>query len=326
MRSIARSTGKTLAVVMFAALTAVSLAQSYPAKPVRFIVPFAPGGGNDVMARLISGKLSENLGQQVIVDNRAGAGGSIGSELAAKAPPDGYTILMGHIGTLALNRSLYARLPYDPVKDFAPVSLVATAQNILIVHPSLPARSVKQLIAIAKSKPGELNFVSGGVGGAGHLAGELLKALAKVDMVHVAYKGAGPALTDLIAGHVQLMITNMPAAMPHVKSGKLRALAVTGARRSSLVPDLPTIAEAGVPGYELMNWFGVVAPAATPRDIVGKLNQEIVKGLKTGDMRSLLAANGAEPVGSTSEQFAAHIKAEIAKWAKVIRAAGLRPG
>jgi tripartite-type tricarboxylate transporter receptor subunit TctC len=299
-------------------------AQMYPAKPVRFIVPFAPGGGNDVMARLIGSKLAEGLGQQVIIDNRAGAGGSIGSELVAKAPPDGYTILMGHIGTLAINPALYPKLPYDPVNDFEPVVLVATAQNILVVHPSLPVHSVKDLIAMAKKRPGQLNFVSGGTGGAGHLAGELLKSMAGIDMVHVAYKGAGPALRELVGGQVHLMITNMPAAMPHVKAGRLRALAVTGASRSTLVPDLPTMHEAGVTGYELTNWFGVVAPASTPEAIVMRLNREISNSLKTPDMRDRLAALGAEGVGSSPTAFAAHIKAEITKWAKVISAAGIQ--
>lgn len=314
-----------MAPFLFAALApGAACAQAYPAKPLRFIVPFAPGGGNDVLARVLGSKLSEQLGQQVIIDNRAGAGGIVGSELAAKAPPDGYTVLMGHIGTLAINPSLYPKLPYDPIKDFEPVSLAATAQNIVLVHPSLPARNVKELLAIAKAKPGQLNFSSGGSGGAGHLAGELLKDLAKVDMVHVAYKGAGPALTDLIAGNVQLMITNMPAAMPHIKSGRLRALAVTGTARSPLMSQLPTMQEAGVAGYELTNWFGVVAPAATPKEIVLRLNREIVNGLKVQAMRDQLAGLGAEPVGSTPEAFAAHIKAEIAKWAKVISAAGIR--
>ncbi len=276
------------------------------------------------MARIIGQKLSENVGQQVVIDNRGGAGGTIGSELAARSSPDGYTILMGHIGTMAINPALYPNLPYDPVRDFSPVILVATAQNILVVHPSLPVKSVQDLITLAKSKPGQLNYVSGGTGGAGHLAGELLKSLAQVDMVHIPYKGAGPALIDLLAGQVQLMITNMPAAMPHIKANKLVALGVTGAKRSRLAPDLPTIAEAGVPGYELTNWFGVLAPAATPREVINKLNAEIEKGLGTKEMLDRLAANGAEAAGGTPEQFAAYIKSEIGKWARIIRQAGIR--
>lgn len=299
-------------------------AQTYPNKAIRFIVPFPPSGGNDVMARIIGQKLSENVGQQVVIDNRGGAGGNIGSELAAASLPDGYTILMGHIGTIAINPALYPKLRYDPIKDFSPVILVATAQNILVVHPSLPVKSVNDLISLAKARPGQLNYVSGGTGGAGHIAGELLKTLAKVDIVHVPYKGAGPALTDLLAGHVQLMITNMPAAMPHIRANKLVALGVTGARRSQLAPDLPTIAESGVPGYELTNWFGVLAPAATAREVINKLNGEIEKGLRTKEMRDRLAANGAEAVGGTPEQFAKHIKAEIGKWAKIIKEAGIR--
>jgi len=322
-----RSTTRAWRGPLFAVLLltgCAAFAQVYPAKPVRFIVPFAPGGGNDVIGRLVSSSLSERLGQQVVVDNRGGAGGIIGSELTAKAAPDGYTLLLGHIGTLAINAGLYPKLSYDPIRDFAPVCLVATAQNILVVHPSLPARSVKELIALAKAKPGQLNFVSGGIGGAGHLAGELLNSMAGVQMVHIAYKGAGPALTDLVAGQVQLMITNMPAAMPHLKSGRLRALGVTGANRSPLMPDLPTISEAGLPGYELTNWFGVVAPAATPRAIVERLNEAIVSGLKTAEMRERLAAVGAEPVGSTPAAFAAHIKSETGKWSKVIATAGIK--
>lgn len=299
------------------------LAQSYPVKPIRFVVPFAPGGGNDIMARLISGKLSDMIGQQVVVDNRAGAGGSIGSKLVADATPDGYTILMGHIGTLALNPSLYKKLPYDPVRSFAPVTLVASAQNILVVHPSLPVRSVRDLVTLARAKPGELNYVSGGRGGAGHLAGELLNHMAKIRMVHVPYKGAGPALIDLVAGHVELMVTNMPAAMPHVRAGKLRALAVTGPQRSRLASELPTISESGVPGYELLNWFGIVAPAATPREISTKLNDVVSRALRTNDMIERLARAGAEPVGLGPDQFAVHIKAEIDKWARVIKAAGI---
>src|SRR5688572_18360068 len=267
MNSTFRDIGKALLLAGLASLAAAAAAQDYPVKPVRFIVPFPPGEGNDVMARIIAQKLAENLGQQVVIENRSGAGGIIGSELAAKSPPDGYTILMGHIGTLAFNASLYPKLPYDPLKDFAPVSLVAMAQNIFVVHPSLPVKTVKDFVALARSRPGQLNFVSGGTGGAGHIGGELLKLLAKIDMVHVPYKGAAPALTDLIAGNVHLMITNMPAAMPHVQSGRLKAIAVAGAKRSALVPHLPTIAESGVAGYELMNWFGIVAPAGTPRAI-----------------------------------------------------------
>jgi len=316
-------------VLVVAAMTSAAgfepaAAQSYPSRPVRFIVPFAPGGGNDVMARLIGTSLAEGLGQQVVVDNRGGAGGIVGSEIAARSAPDGYTLLIGHIGTLAINPSLYAKLPYDPLKDFAPVALVATAQNVLLVYPGLPAKSVKELIVLAKSKPGQLNFASGGVGGAGHLAGELFNSMAGVQMAHVAYKGAGPALTDVVSGQVQLMITNMPAAMPHMKSGRLRALAVTGTHRSALAPELPTINEAGIPGYELTNWFGVVAPSGTAKVIITRLNEEIANGLKMPAMRERLAAVGAEPAGGTPADYFAHIKGEIAKWAKVIVAAGIK--
>lgn len=301
-----------------------AFAQSYPTRPIRMIVAYPPGGGTDIVGRMIAQKLSENLGQTVVVDNRGGATGNIGTELAARATPDGYTLLMGNVAPNAINVSLFKKLPYDPVKDFAPVSLAAVTPNILVVQPSLPVKTVKDLIALAKSKPGTLNFPSAGIGSSSHLAGEMLKTMAGIDMVHVPYKGGGPALIALLSGQVQIMFATLPAAMPHVKSGKLRPVAVTTSRRSQALPELPTIAESGVPGYEAATWYGLLAPAGTPKAIVGRLHAEIVKILAT-DTRQLLMAQGFEPAGSSPSEFASYIKTEIVKWAKVIKDAGIRP-
>ena len=301
-----------------------SFAQTYPIRPIRMIVAYPPGGGTDIVGRLMAQKLGENLGQTVVVDNRGGATGNIGTELAARATPDGYTLLMGNVAPNAINVSLFKKLPFDPVKDFAPVSLVAVTPNILVVPPSFPVKTVKDLIALAKSKPGALNFPSAGIGSSSHLAGEMLKSMAGIDMVHVPYKGGGPALIALLSGQVQLMFATLPAAMPHVKSGKLRPVAVTTAHRSLALPELPTIAESGVPGYEAATWYGLLAPAGTPKAIVGRLHAEIVKILAT-DTRQQLVAQGFEPVGNTPAEFAAYIKSEITKWGKVIRDAGIKP-
>jgi tripartite-type tricarboxylate transporter receptor subunit TctC len=301
-----------------------AFAQGYPAKPIRIVVPFTPGGTTDVLARAIGQKLTASWTQPVVVDNRPGAAGNIGSEVVAKAAPDGYTLLMGTVSTHGINPGLYSKLPYDPVKDFAPVTLVAKVPNILVLHPSVPASSVTELIAHAKAKPGQLNFASSGNGTSIHLSGELFKTMAGVQMTHVPYKGSAPALTDLLGGQVSLMFDNMPTALPHVKAGRLKALAVTSAKRSPAIPQLPTMAEAGLPGFEATSWFGVLAPAATPKEIVGKLNGEIVRILKTPEVRAQLSGQGAEPVGDTPEEFAAHIKAEMAKWAKVVKESGAR--
>lgn len=301
-----------------------SFAQTYPVRPIRMIVAYPPGGGTDIVGRMMAQKLGENLGQTVVVDNRGGATGNIGTELAARATPDGYTLLMGNVAPNAINVSLFKKLPFDPVKDFAPVSLVAVTPNILVVPPSFPVKTVKDLIALAKSKPGALNFPSAGIGSSSHLAGEMLKSMAGIDMVHVPYKGGGPALIALLSGQVQLMFATLPAAMPHVKSGKLRPVAVTTAHRSLALPELPTIAESGVPGYEAATWYGLLAPAGTPKAIVGRLHAEIVKILAT-DTRQQLVAQGFEPVGNTPAEFAAYIKSEITKWGKVIRDAGIKP-
>jgi tripartite-type tricarboxylate transporter receptor subunit TctC len=297
-------------------------AADYPSKPIHIVVPFAAGGTTDFLARAIAQDLGTSMGTTVIVDNRPGAGGNIGSDLVAKSAPDGYTLLLGTVGTHAINASLYKKMPYDTVKDFAPISLVASVPNILVVHPSVPAKSVKELIALAKAKPGALAFASSGNGSSIHLSGELFKSMTDVDMVHVPYKGSGPALTDLVGGQVQLMFDNMPSSFPHVKAGRLRALAVTSSKRSPAAPDVPTIAESGVPGYESVAWFGILAPAGTPPEIVKKLNAEIAKTLKSPEVMKRLASQGAEPVSNTPEQFAVYIKSEMAKWAKVVKTSG----
>jgi len=299
-------------------------AQDYPNKPLRLIVPFPPGGGNDILARSVGQRLAETIGQQVIVDNRGGAGGLIGAELAAKAVPDGYTIFLASIGNLAFMPALHAKLPYDPVRDFAPLTLLATSAFVMVVNPSLPAKSVKELIALARAKPGQLNYGSSGQGSSLHLTGEIFKLATGADLVHVPYKGSAPALTDLIAGQVQILFGTMPPTLPHVKSGKLRALGVSGAKRSVAAPEVPTIAEAGVPGFEVLNWYGIVAPSKTPAAIVQRLNGELVKTLKAPEMIESLGTQGLEAAGGTPERFGVFIKSEMAKYAKVIKAAGIR--
>lgn len=299
-------------------------AQDYPTKPIRLIIPFAPGGTNDIYGRLIGARLSEALRQQVIIDNRGGAGGSIGADLAAKSPPDGYTLVIGHIGTLAVNPTLYTKLPYDPVRDFQPISLMAKVPNIMVIHPSLPVKSVKELVALAKAKPGSLVYGSGGSGGAGHLATEYFKMMAKINIVHVPYKGTGPALIDLLAGQTQLVFAGVPGIVGHVKAGKLRALGVSTLKRLAVFRNLPTIDEAGVRGYEATQWYGILGPAGTPQLVVAKLNSAMVNALGTAQMRERLAADGSEPLPSTPAEFLDFIKKEIARWAPVIKAAGIR--
>ena len=289
------------------------------------IVAYPPGGGTDIVGRMVAQKLGESLGHGVVVENRGGASGNIGTELAARAAPDGYTILMGNVAPNAINVSLFKDLPFDPVADFAPVSLVASTPNILVLHPSTPARTVKEVIALAKAKPGTLNFASAGVGSSSHLAGELFRILAGADIVHVPYKGAGPAMVDVLSGQVQLYFATMPAAMPHVKAGKLAPVAVTSARPSQALPDLPTIAESGVPGYEASTWYGVLAPAHTPRVVVARLHGDIVKILADAALYARLADQGFDPVGNSPEEFGVYIKSEILKWGKVIQDAGIRP-
>jgi tripartite-type tricarboxylate transporter receptor subunit TctC len=304
---------------------ATGAGQTYPVRPIRMLVPSTPGGSVDTLARAISPRLAERFSQQVVVDNRSGAGGVIAGDLTAKAPPDGYTLMLGTVASLASNVSLYKKMPYDPLRDFAPVTLAATQNLILIVTPALPVKSVKELIALAKAKPGQITFASAGSGAGGHLSGELFKLLAGIDLLHIPYKGMAPAMVDVISGQVSLSFPSIITALPQVKSGKVRALAVTGAKRSQAAPETPTMQEAGVPGYESATWYGVVAPAATPRDIITKLNHEIVAILKQRDLHDRLAADGAEPLGSSPDEFGRHLKAEIAKWARVVAAAKLRP-
>jgi len=320
------TTIRACGAVALCALAAPASAQPvYPVKPVRLVVPFVPGGSTDFIARIMGQKLDEALGQQVIVENRAGAGGNIGLDYVAKSPPDGYTLIFGHVGTFGFGPSLYQKLPYDPVRDFAPIVLFAMVPNMLVVHPSLPARNVKELVALAKARPGRINYGSSGNGSASHLATEYFKLLSKTDITAIPYKGTGPLVTDVIAGEISLTITGVPPLYPHVQSGRLRALGVGSTKRLSLLPDLPTIAEAGVPGYESSTWFGPLAPARTPREIVVRLNAELMKILQRPDIRSRFAAEGVEGLGSTPEEFGAYIKAEIERWGRVIKAAGIAP-
>jgi tripartite-type tricarboxylate transporter receptor subunit TctC len=305
-------------VILFA-FTATAMAQSYPNRPIRFVVPFAPGGSTDTLARTIGQKLTDALQQQVVVDNRSGANGNIGMEIVAHAAPDGYTILLGYIANLGIGPGLYAKLPFDPVRDYAPITQLASSPNILAVHPSLPVKSLRELIAYAKTNPKKLNFASSGVGSIGHLTGELLNRSAGVDMVHVPYKGSGQAVIDLLGGQVQMMFSGMSSVMQHIKAGKLRALAVTGAQRSPAVPDVPTIAESGFPGFEATAWYGVLATAGTPKTIVDRLHDEIVRALALPDVKERLNNVGFELVGGTPDEFAAFIKSEIAKWSRVVR-------
>ena len=302
----------------------VARADTYPAKPIRLVVPFPPGGSLDVVARAIGQKLSEAWGQPVVIDNRPGAGGNIGADVVAKSTPDGYTILEGALSTHAVNLSLYGNLPYDPINDFAPITLVAITPNVLVVNPSLHVGSVAQLIAYAKANPGKLSFGSGSNGSAGHLAGELFKREAGVDMVHIPYKGAAPALQALLAGDTQLMFDNLANSAPQIKAGKIVALAVTTAKRSALVPDLPTLSETGLPGFDLYTWWGFLAPAGTPKEIIAKWNVEVTRILNTPEMRAFFAQQGAEPSPTTPEQFSALIRSEIPKYARIVKESGAK--
>ena len=313
----------TLGVIL-TCVTFVTLAQNYPSRPIRLVVPFPAAGTTDILARAAAQKLSEALGQAVVVDNRPGAGGNIGSDLVAKSAPDGYTLLMGTVGTHAINPSLYSKMPYDHVKDFVPVVLVAGVPNVLVVNPALPVNSVADLIKLAKEKPGTINFASSGSGTSIHLSGELFKTMAGVELTHVPYKGSSPALTDLIGGQVQIMFDNLPSALPQIKGGKLRAVAVTSSKRAPALPDVPTISESGLPGFEASSWFGVLAPAGTPAPIVARINAEVNKWLQSADAREKLLSQGAEAAGGSPEQFAAHIRAESDKWAKVVKASGAK--
>jgi len=302
---------------------ATDAAAGFPRKPVRMIVPFPPGGGTDILARPIAQKLTERWGQQVIVDNRSGAGGTLGTDLAAKSPPDGYSFILGTNGTHGINQSLYRSLPYNTLKDFTPITMVAIAPNILVVHPSVPAKSVKDLIALAKAKPGQLNYASPGNGTPPHLAAEIFKGMTVVNITHIPYKGAGPAVVDLIGGQVQVMFANAPVVLPHIKAGKLRALGTTSAKRLSVLADFPTIAESGVPGYEADTWYGMFAPSGMPPALLNKINADLVKVLTLPEIKELFASQGAEVTVNTPEQFAKIVRAEVEKWAKVIKQTGI---
>ena len=313
-----------VASVVCALVAATATAQTYPSRPVRMMVPFPAGGGSDTMGRIVGGKLSERLGQQIVVENRPGAAGSIGADIAARAPADGYTILLGSTSELVQYPNVNPKIPYDPLRDFAPISLVGTIPMVLVVHPSLPVRNVKELIAMAKSRPGEINFGSAGQGATTHLAVELFILLTKVKLTHVPYKGSPQAVTDLVAGNVQLGIPTMPAALPFIKSGRVKVLGVTTAKRASNLPEVPTLAEAGVKGYEAALWTGILAPAGTPDPVIKRLNGEIAKVLELKDVQDALARQGAEAQGSTPAEFAAFLKTEYAKWARVVKEGGIR--
>ena len=298
-------------------------ADTYPQKPVRIIAAFPPGGFVDLCARVLAGPLGTALGQQVIVDNRGGAGGIVGTELAARAAPDGHTLIVGSVGTHAVNQSLYRKLPYNVLRDFQPVTRLADGPSILAVHPSLPAQNVKELIALARAQPKQILYASAGSGTSTHLAAVLFESLARIQLVHVPYKGGGPAIIDVLAGQVPVTFGTSASVSPHTKSGRLRGLGVTGGRRSPTLPDLPTIAESGVPGYEMLNWLGLFAPANTPRAIVERLNSEVMRILRTQEIRDRLNAAGAEPSALTTDEFSAFVKSEVEKWGKVVAATGM---
>jgi tripartite-type tricarboxylate transporter receptor subunit TctC len=306
------------------AAATLASAQTYPSKPIKLIVPFPPAGSTDISARAVAGKLGERLGQPVVIENKPGAGGNIGTDVVAKAAPDGYTLVVGTVGTHAINASLYSKMPYDHVKDFAPVVLLSSTPNVLVVNPGLPVNSVKDVINLARAKPGELTFASSGSGTSIHLSGELFKSMAGLQMMHIPYKGSAPMQIDLISGQVNMSFDNLSAVMQQIKAGRLKALAVTGKSRSPMLPDLPTVEEAGLPGYEATSWNAVFAPAGTPRDIVDKLNRELNAILHSPDTRKYFAEQGGEAGGGTPEQLGAFVRSETAKWSKVVRDSGAK--
>jgi tripartite-type tricarboxylate transporter receptor subunit TctC len=312
------------AALSLATVSSVAHSQAYPTKPIRFIVPFAPGGSTDLLARFLAQQLAAPLGQTVVVDNRAGAGGVVGAETAARAPADGYTIVLGSAGPLTINPNIRDKTPYDTLRDFTPITMATVSPFTLVVHPSSPAKTVKELIALAKAKPGELNFGSAGNGSVGHFSTEQFMTLTGVKLVHVPYKGAGPAVTDLLGGRLNLMFENLPTIIPHVRSGKLRMLGVGTKQRSALAPEFPTIADEGVPGYDSATVFGVLAPAKTPPAIIARLNAEMVKILKSAEGKASLAGRGLEAVGSTPEEYGAQIKDEFTRYGRIAKAAGIR--
>ena len=314
----------SVAAVIAGIATMSAFAQDYPSKPVRIVVPFAPGGGTDLSARVIAQKLSESLGANFVVDNRPGAAGIVGTEMIAKSKPDGYALLVVS-SSHAINPAMYPKLPYDTARDFVPISLLLSGPSLVVAHPSLPAKNARELIALAKAKPGTLTFASAGHGTPPHMAGELFRALAGIDLVHIPYKGNGPAYTDLMAGQVSLMFPNIATSLPYVRSGRMRALGVGSKTRSAIAPEIPTINESGLPGYEMSSWFGLLAPAGTPVAIVTRLQQEIARIFKQAEVREKLLAQGVEPVGGTPQEFTAFLHNETTQWAKVIKSSGLKP-
>jgi tripartite-type tricarboxylate transporter receptor subunit TctC len=324
----ARTARSLVAVAVFLAYAGQTPAQTaapaFPTKSIRMVVPFPPGGFSDIFGRVLAGKFSEAWGQTVVVDNRPGAGGNIGAEIVAKAPPDGYTLVMGTVGTHAINPTLFSKMPYDAIKDFAPVAFVVEAEGLLVVHPSIPVKTVKELIALAKAKPGQLSYGSAGAGSTSHLAGEIFKTMAKVDILHVPYKGNVPAITDLLGGQISMIFATLPTVLPQVKADKLRGIAVLGSAHSTALPNLPTMSEAGLKGFEVNNWTGVFATAGTPPAVVTKLNAEIQRIMKLPEVQSRLAGEGLRFEPTTPEQFSAFVKAELAKWAPIVKASGAK--
>jgi tripartite-type tricarboxylate transporter receptor subunit TctC len=315
---------RALSILALIAATVGAAAQDYPIRPITLVVPYAAGGGNDAMARIVADKMSKTLGQQIVIENRGGAGGSIATRAGAKAAPDGYTLILGGTGTLAINPALYGNVGYDPRKDFTPVGLIGTSALIVLVHPSLPARSISELIALAKAQPGKLNYASAGSGSGIHLATELFQFMAGIKLTHIPYKGSGPALTDLVGGHVNLYFSSLPPAQGVSREGKVRALAVTGATRSAVFPDVPTVAESGLPGFEAVLHYGIVAPAGTPRPIIDKLNAALREAVASPDTKTRMAADGTEPLISTPEEYATDIDREETKWSKIVRESGAK--
>jgi tripartite-type tricarboxylate transporter receptor subunit TctC len=318
---------RCLAAFLFCAFGACSAlaADPFPSKPLRLIVPYAAGGGTDTLARVVGQKMGETLGQPVVIDNRPAAGGIVAMEIASKSAPDGYTIIMGNVGPTAVNPSLYAKLPYNPIRDFAPITLLGSARLVFVVPAASPLKTLGELVAMAKEKPGVLTYASSGNGSSNHLAGGLFNMMAGVDMTHVPYKGAAPAITDLIAGRVDLFISTMPSAVAQIKAGSVRAIAVTSLKRAPSLPNVPTADESGLPGYEAAAWYGLLAPAGTPSDVVARLNKEAVAALRSSDVGAKMAQEGADSVGGTPEAFAAYIKSETEKWARVVKASGMTP-
>ena len=314
-------TALLLGAILITPLTAA--AQQYPTKAVRFVVPFAPGGGTDIIGRVVAQALNDALGQPVVVDNRGGAGSTLGTEIVAKSPADGYTILFGNI-SLAFNATLYTKLRYDTIRDLAPISLSAVQPNILVIHPGLPAKNLKEFIELARANPGKYNYASAGTGSGTHLAAELLKLQTKIDIVHVPYKGTGPALTDLLGGQINMMVSTFASALPHVKSGRMRALGVTTVKRSPAAPDVPTLIEGGVAGYDYSTWYGLLAPAGTPKPIIDMLNASNRKVLARDDIKQKLESQGVDPIVNTPAEFSAYMKSETEKWGKVVKATGAK--